>query len=121
MIDPFENYESDIAELKIRERAASARIVVLKADNLDLLKEVSDVRALRECDLDENRRLREACRQTNKGVHRLRVRCDRQARKIKDLKDALIEAMAVHSARGGEIKQSWIEAFEGRRPTEKAT
>ena len=69
---------------------------------------------------DEARRLRDACRQTNKGISRLRRRCDSQTKKIAALKAALVEAFGAHAARGGEIKQSWIEAVEGRRP-EKAT
>lgn len=106
MIDPFEKYEKKIADLKdhIRE--------------MDKGNEILD-RVLGET-TNENRRLRDACRQTNKGISRLRRRCDSQAKKIAALKAALVEAWSAHSAIGGEIKQSWIEAVEGRRP-EKAT
>ena len=106
MTDPFESYEKKIVELKeiLRENAKSA-----KASVEFLLEE-----------RNENRRLRDACRQTNKGISRLRRRCDSQTKKIAELKAALVESFAAHSARGGEIKQSWIEAVEGRRP-EKTT
>ena len=106
MIDPFEKYEKKIVELKDDIR------------NMDKGTRILD-RVLGET-LDENRRLRDACRQTNKGISRLRRRCDSQAKKIAELKAALVEAWGAHAARGGEIKQSWIEAVEGRRP-EKAT
>ena len=106
MTDPFEKYEKKIVELK--------------DDIRDMHKgqELLD-RVFGET-LDENRRLRDACRQTNKGISRLRRRCDSQAKKIAELKAALVEAWGAHAARGGEIKQSWVEAVEGRRP-EKAT
>ena len=106
MTDPFEKYEKKIVELK--------------DDIRDMHKgqELLD-RVFGET-IDENRRLRDACRQTNKGISRLRRRCDSQAKKIAELKAALVEAWGAHAARGGEIKQSWIEAVEGRRP-EKAT
>lgn len=106
MTDPFEKYEKKIVELKDQIR------------NMDKGTEILD-RVLGET-LDENRRLRDACRQTNKGISRLRRRCDSQAKKIAELKAALVEAWGAHVARGGEIKQSWIEAVEGRRPV-KAT
>ena len=106
MTDPFEKYEKKIVELKDQIR------------NMDKGTEILD-RVLGET-LDENRRLRDACRQTNKGISRLRRRCDSQTKKIAELKAALVEAWGAHAARGGEIKQSWIEAVEGRRP-EKAT
>ena len=106
MIDPFEGYERKINDLKdvLRENAKSAE------KYKDFLLE----------ERNENRRLRDACRQTNKGISRLRRRCDAQTKKIAALKAALVEAWGAHAARGGEIKQSWIEAVEGRRP-EKVT
>jgi hypothetical protein len=104
--DPFESYEKKIVELKDDIR------------DMHKGKEILD-RVLGDT-LDENRRLRDACRQTNKGITRLRRRCDSQTKKIAALKAALVEAFGAHSARGGEIKQSWIEAVEGRRP-EKVT
>ena len=107
MIDPFEGYEKKVAELKDHIRFMNAAGEVLD-------------RALADTH-DENRRLRDACRQTNKGISRLRRRCDAQTKKIAALKAALVEAFGAHAARGGEIKQSWIEAVEGRRPVEKAT
>lgn len=106
MIDPFEKYEKKINDLKDDVRDCH------KAIGLSELAMAST--------LSENRRLRDACRQTNKGISRLRRRCDSQAKKIAALKAALVEAWSAHSAIGGEIKQSWIEAVEGRRP-EKAT
>ena len=102
MIDPFEKYEKKIVELKeiLRENAKSARASVefLVAER------------------NENRRLRDACRQTNKGISRLRRRCDAQAKKIAELKAIVREAAAFHAY----PPQHWIEAVEGRRP-EKAT
>jgi septal ring factor EnvC (AmiA/AmiB activator) len=106
MIDPFEKYEKKINDLKDRIR------------DIDKGTEILD-RVLGET-FNENRRLRDACRQTNKGITRLRRRCDSQTKKIAALKAALVEAWGAHAARGGEIKQSWIEAVEGRRP-EKVT
>ena len=106
MIDPFEKYERKINDLK---------------DEVRLLqKGRSWAELIFESTNDENRRLRDACRQTNKGISRLRRRCDSQTKKIAALKAALVEAWGAHAARGGEIKQSWIEAVEGRRP-EKVT
>jgi hypothetical protein len=104
--DPFESYEKKVSDLK--------EVVLDYRRSFDLQGTVLDNT------LDENRRLRDACRQTNKGITRLRRRCDSQTKKIAALKAALVEAFGAHSARGGEIKQSWIEAVEGRRP-EKAT
>ena len=106
MTDPFEKYEKKIVELKDQIR------------NMDKGTEILD-RVLGET-LNENRRLRDACRQTNKGITRLRRRCDAQTKKIAELKAALVEAWGAHAALGGEIKPSWVWAVEGRRP-EKAT
>lgn len=106
VIDPFEGYERKINDLKDR-----IRVMGKGSDAIDRILEDT---------YDENRRLRDACRQTNKGISRLRRRCDSQAKKIAALKAALVEAFGAHAARGGEIKQSWIEAVEGRRP-EKVT
>jgi len=106
MIDPFEGYERVIAGHKEYIR--------------DLHVEKQRINESLILGRDENRRLRDACRQTNKGITRLRRRCDEQAKKITALKAALVEAWRAHAARGGEIKQSWIEAVEGRRP-EKVT
>ncbi len=106
MTDPFESYERTIAGQKQYIR------------DLTVEKQRTFESFLVGC--AENRRLRDACRQTNKGISRLRRRCDSQTKKIAALKAALVESFAAHSARGGEIKQSWIEAVEGRRP-EKAT
>ena len=103
MIDPFEKYEK--------------RIVELKDDIRDMHKgqELLD-RVLGEA-INENRRLRDACRQTNKGISRLRRRCDSQTKKIAALKAIVREAMSrVDYA----PPQHCIEAVEGRRP-EKAT
>jgi predicted RNase H-like nuclease (RuvC/YqgF family) len=104
--DPFESYEKKINDLKddIRDMRRGGEVLELLTMSMS----------------SENRRLRDACRQTNKGITRLRRRCDSQTKKIAALKAALVEAFGAHSARGGEIKQSWIEAVEGRRP-EKAT
>lgn len=101
MTDPFESYEKKIVELKDQIR------------NMDKGTEILD-RVLGET-LDENRRLRDACRQTNKGISRLRRRCDSQAKKIAELKACLQE-----SIEQGLAPQHWIEAVEGRRPV-KAT
>ena len=101
MIDPFEKYEKKIVELKDQIR------------NMDKGTEILD-HVLGET-LDENRRLRDACRQTNKGISRLRRRCDSQTKKIAELKACLQESIDQ-----GLAPQSWIEAVEGRRP-EKAT
>jgi len=106
VIDPFEGYERKINDLKDH-----IRVMGKGADAIDCVLEDT---------YDENRRLRDACRQTNKGISRLRRRCDAQTKKIAALKAALVEAWGAYSAIGGEIKQSWIEAVEGRRP-EKAT
>lgn len=106
MTDPFESYERTIAGQKEYIR--------------DLNFEKQRINESLILGRDENRRLRDACRQTNKGITRLRRRCDSQTKKIAELKAALVESVAAHSARGGEIKQSWIEAVEGRRP-EKTT
>ena len=106
MTDPCESYEKKVSDLK--------EVVLDYRRAFDLQRTVLDDT------LDENRRLRDACRQTNKGIARLRRRCDSQTKKIAALKAALVEAFGAHSARGGEIKQSWIEAVEGRRP-EKTT
>jgi len=105
--DPFESYERTIAGQKQYIR------------DLTIEKQRTFESFLAGC--AENRRLRDACRQTNKGIHRLSKRCASQSKKIAKLKAVLIEAMAVHSARGGEVERSWIEAVEGRRPVEKAT
>ena len=102
MIDPFEKYEKKIVELKDQIR------------NMDKGTEILD-RVLGET-LDENRRLRDACRQTNKGISRLRRRCDSQAKKIAELKAIVREAFVLYVV----PPQHWIEAVEGRRP-EKAT
>lgn len=101
MIDPFEKYEKRIVELKDQIR------------DMDKGTEILD-RVLGET-INENRRLRDACRQTNKGISRLRRRCDSQAKKIAELKACLQE-----SIEQGLAPQHWIEAVEGRRP-EKAT
>ena len=79
MIDPFEKYEKKIVELKDDIR------------NMDKGTRILD-RVLGET-LDENRRLRDACRQTNKGISRLRRRCDSQAKKIAELKACLQESI----------------------------
>lgn len=101
MIDPFEKYEKRIVELKDHIR------------DMDKGTEILD-RVLGET-INENRRLRDACRQTNKGIARLRRRCGSQAKKIAELKACLRESIDQ-----GLAPQSWIEAVEGRRP-EKAT
>ena len=103
MTDPFESYERKINDLKdevrLLQKGRSWAELVFESTN------------------DENRRLRDACRQTNKGISRLRRRCDSQAKKIDELKAIVREAMslAYHTP-----PQHWIEAVEGRRP-EKAT
>jgi hypothetical protein len=61
---------------------------------------------------EENRRLRDACRQTNKGIGRLRRRCDAQTKKIAELK-AIVRAAISE----GDAPQHWIEAVDGRRPS----
>jgi DNA gyrase/topoisomerase IV subunit A len=61
---------------------------------------------------EENRRLRDACRQTNKGIGRLRRRCDAQAKKIEELKEIVREAIAL-----GIAPARWVEAVDGRRPS----
>ena len=103
MTDPFESYEKKINDLKdtLRENAKSA-----KASVEFLLEE-----------RNENRRLRDACRQTNKGITRLRRRCDSQTKKIAELKAIVREAM---SRVDYEYPQHWVDAVNGRRP-EKAT
>lgn len=101
MIDPFESYEKKINDLKDDVRDCH------KAIGLSELAIAST--------LAENRRLRDACRQTNKGISRLRRRCDSQTKKIAELKACLQE-----SIEQGLAPQHWIEAVEGRRP-EKAT
>jgi len=106
MTDPFESYERTIAGQKQYIR------------DLTIEKQRTFESFLVGC--AENRRLRDACRQTNKGIARLRRRCDAQTKKIAALKAALVDAWGAHAALGGEIKQSWIEAVEGRRP-EKVT
>lgn len=103
MTDPFESYEKKVSDLK--------EVVLDYRRSFDLQRTVLDDT------LDENRRLRDACRQTNKGITRLRRRCDSQAKKIAELKAIVREAMSrVDYA----PPQHWIEAVEGRRP-EKAT
>jgi hypothetical protein len=101
--DPFESYERTIAGQKQYIR------------DLTIEKQRTFESFLVGC--AENRRLRDACRQTNKGITRLRRRCDSQTKKIAELKAIVREAMSrVDYA----PPQHWIEAVEGRRP-EKAT
>ena len=103
MTDPFESYERTIAGQKQYIR------------DLTIEKQRTFESFLVGC--AENRRLRDACRQTNKGITRLRRRCDSQTKKIAELKAIVREAMSrVDYA----PPQHWIEAVEGRRP-EKAT
>lgn len=104
MTDPFASYEKSIAA-----QAQSLR---------ECRKECESVERDLYVERNENRRLRDACRQTNKGIQRLRARCDRQAKKIAELKSIVREAM---SRVDYEYPQHWVEAVEGRRPAEKAT
>ena len=101
MIDPFEKYEKKINDLKDH-----VRVMDKGAEAIDRILEET---------YDENRRLRDACRQTNKGISRLRRRCDAQTKKIAELKACLQESIDQ-----GLAPPSWIEAVEGRRP-EKVT
>ena len=103
MTDPFESYEKKINDLKNDVRDCH------KALGLSELAIAAT--------LAENRRLRDACRQTNKCITRLRRRCDSQTKKIAELKAIVREAM---SRVDYSPPQHWIEAVEGRRP-EKAT
>jgi hypothetical protein len=100
--DPFESYERTIAGQKeyIRDLHVEKQRI---NESLILGRDVA-------------RRLRDACRQTNKGISRLRRRCDSQTKKIAELKAIIREAAAFHAY----PPQHWIEAVEGRRP-EKAT
>jgi septal ring factor EnvC (AmiA/AmiB activator) len=99
--DPFESYERTIAGQKeyIRDMHVEKQKLT---ESLILGRE-------------EARRLRDACRQTNKGITRLRRRCDAQTKKIAELKAIVREAISL-----GVAPQHWPEAVEGRRP-EKAT
>ena len=101
MIDPFEGYERKINDLKDH-----IRVMDKGSDAIDRILEDT---------YNENRRLRDACRQTNKGISRLRRRCYSQTKKIAELKACL-----QGSIDQGLAPQSWIEAVEGRRP-EKVT
>lgn len=103
MIDPFEKYEKKINDLRDH-----VRVMDKGAEAIDRILEKT---------YDENRRLRDACRQTNKGISRLRRRCDSQTKKIAELKAIVREAM---SRVDYSPPQHWIEAVEGRRP-EKVT
>lgn len=121
MTDPFEKYEQEITDLKRQVKIVEARCGTQRATIRTLQKDaesqyhaLSDQRA-------ENLRLREACRQTNKGVHRLSRRCDSQRKRLMTMKAILGEAMAALRSRGVEPPEQWIEAIEGRRPVEKAT
>ena len=102
MTDPFESYERTIAGQKQYIRDLTSE------------KQRTFESFLLGC--AENRRLRDACRQTNKGISRLRRRCDSQAKKIAELKAIVREAFVLYVV----PPQHWIEAVEGRRPV-KAT
>lgn len=78
-------------------------------------------RAVMEGNNDENRRLRDACRSTNRGITRLSKRCQSQAKKIGLLTTHLQCAIESLKARDVSIPEKAIELAYGRRPTEKAT
>lgn len=106
MTDPFEKYEKKIVDLQAiaRENAKS-----IKASTEFLMEE-----------RNENRRLRDACRQTNKGITRLRRRCDSQARTIEMLQQALFSACVFMQRAGVDPDPEFTEFMKSRRP-EKAT
>lgn len=99
MIDPFEKYEADIKRLT--------------ADTFSMSNVIQRLMA-------EKFTLHNACRQTNKGIARLRRRCDSQRRKIGELKSILGAIVHLVGEDGGNVPQRWLEAINGRRP-EKAT
>ena len=81
MIDPFERYEKKIAE-------QHARITQLEAQPC---------------------RLREACRNSQKGLDRLRRKCDSHRRKIVTLGAALAAATSAVRSLGGQPPTEWTE------------
>lgn len=73
---------------------------------------------------DEIRKLRDACRSTNRGITRLGKRVQSQAKKIAELKGLLRIARASLSEHGDPCPALCAEidiALHGRRPAEKAT
>lgn len=71
----------------------------------------------------ELRKLRDACRSTNRGIARLSKRCQSQAKKIAELKLLLEDAAAVLRLKDSApaLRESIDIALHVRRPAEKAT
>lgn len=72
---------------------------------------------------DEIRKLRDACRSTNRGITRLGKRVQSQAKKIAELKMLLGDALTVlnHYSAAPTLRENIDIALHGRRPAEKAT
>ena len=115
-MDPFEVYERKIDGLEKQIKSLESRHESQRETIREYQKHATEKANLLLDERDANRRLRDACRQTNKGIHRLSKRCAAQAKKIAELKACLQESMDQ-----GLAPQHWIEAVEGRRPAEKAT
>lgn len=72
---------------------------------------------------EENRRLRDACRSTNRGIARLSKRVQSQAKKIEGWKALMEDALAVlhNYCAAPELREKIDIALHGRRPSENAT
>jgi uncharacterized coiled-coil protein SlyX len=117
-MDGFEVYERKIDGLEKQIKSLESRHESQRETIREYQKHATEKANLLLDERDDNRRLRDACRQTNKGIHRLSKRCASQAKKIAELKAIVREAM---SRVDYEYPQHWVDAVNGRRPAEKAT
>ncbi len=120
-MDPFEVYERKIDGLEKQIKSLESRHESQRETIREYQKHATEKANLLLDERDDNRRLRDACRQTNKGIHRLSKRCASQARMIEMLQQALFSACVFMVRNGIDPDPEFTEYMKGRHPAEKAT